>query len=95
MPAALCHFEQLVRADKLAEAKNVFWDEVHFTAHVLAADLQRNDRVEAGRFLVAKGAVERDLATLAPGLKIDSLAFVTETRRAMGAARVPGRERSC
>ena len=95
LASSVCHFGQLVANGRLSEAKNLFWDEVHFPAHILAADLQIVDRAQATAFYVTKGAVERDLARLAPALKTDTPPFVAAVQAGLLRLAVPGTTGTC
>jgi hypothetical protein len=86
---ATCRFAGLVSEKKFAEAHNLFWDDVHTDAHVVAAALGDIDRKKEAGFLRAKGAVERDLGTLSVGLAKDSPAFVDQVRAAQQSLGVP------
>jgi hypothetical protein len=92
---SLCRLTERTAAGDLSGAQNVFWDDIHLPAHALIADLLTTDRAEAGRLSIAKGAVERDLGTLAPRLKTDVPAFVAATRHALALLKVPGTEIPC
>ena len=93
--ASLCRLSELTAAGDLSGAQNVFWDDIHLSAHALIADLLTTDRAEAGRLSVAKGAVERDLGTLAPALKTDVPVFVAATRHALTLLKVPEADAPC
>ena len=95
LASSICQFSALVADGKLADAKNVFWDEVHYPAHIVAADLQTVDRAQATTFYVTKGAVERDLALLAPSLKTDVPPFVAAVQAALVRLAVPGATGTC
>jgi hypothetical protein len=92
---SLCRLSKLSATGDLSGAQNVFWDDIHLPAHALIADLLTTDREEAGRLSVAKGAVERDLGTLAPRMKTDVPVFVAATRHALTLLKVPGAEAPC
>lgn len=85
---AVCRMVQLVADGSLAEASNVFWDEVHTGAHVLAARLDTADRPAEARFLEAKGALEAAFPTLAPSLTRSVPEFAAAFRSAL---RIAGR----
>jgi hypothetical protein len=81
----MCEMQRRVNANDRSGALNVFYDEVHTGAHVLAAELAKTKSTEAGTFLKAKSLVEGDLRTLAPTLKQHVDAFAEELHTALEA----------
>ncbi len=79
----MCEMQRRVTNNDRSGALNVFYDEVHQGAHVLAAELAKTTSTEAGTFLKAKALVEGDLRTLAPSLKQDVDAFANELHTAL------------
>ena len=95
LPAA-CRMQSAIDTGSASQAFNIFWDDVHTDAHMLAARLDAKDRPQGARFREAKGFVERDLGTLSiVGLKQHVPAFLVEVRRAMRTLTVPGADAAC
>ena len=79
-----------------SQAFNIFWDDVHTDAHLLAARLDQKDRVQGALFREAKGFIERDLATLSiVGLEKHVPAFLVQVRSGMKTLALPGSDSPC
>ena len=93
---AMCRMQAAVDEGLASQAFNVFWDDVHTDAHLLAARLDQKDRVQGEQFRAAKGFIERDLATLSiVGLKQHVPAFLVQVRSSMKTLALPGGDTPC
>lgn len=79
----LCAMEAQLASGQRGEASNTFWNDVHLSAHALAAELVEVDRTESAVFQRAKLAVETDLATLALSLIQSVTSFEKVARTAL------------
>ena len=79
----LCTMKAQLASGQRGEASNTFWNDVHLSAHALAARLAEADRTEAAAFMRSKLAVETDLAKLAPGLGRSVASFENVARTAL------------
>ena len=52
---AMCRMQSAVNSGLAGRAFNIFWDDVHTDAHLLAARLDQKDRVQGEQFRAAKG----------------------------------------
>lgn len=95
LPAA-CRMQAAIDTGSASRAFNIFWDDVHTDAHILAARLDAKDRAQGAHFREAKGFIERDLGTLSiVGLQEHVPAFRVEVRRALRALALPGADAPC
>ena len=93
---ATCRMQTAVDQGLASQAFNIFWDDVHTDAHLLAARLDRKDRAQGARFRESKGFIERDLATLSTvGLKQHVPAFLVQVRAGMKTLALPGSDAPC
>lgn len=93
---AVCRMQAAVDTGSASQAFNIFWDDVHTDAHILAARLDAKDRPQGARFREAKGFIERDLGTLSiVGLKQHVPAFLVEVRHALKTLALPGADAMC
>ena len=92
----MCKMQAAVDAGLASQAFNIFWDEVHTDAHILAAKLDAKDRAQGARFREAKGFIERDLGTLSiVGLKQHVPPFLVQVREALMTLALPGATAPC
>lgn len=93
---SMCTMQAHIDAGETSAASNVFWDQVHTGAHILAARLDASDAVAGEAFRLAKGQVERDLATLSiVPLRVDVPAFLERVRAAYSELGLAQTETSC
>ena len=92
----MCRMQAAVDQGLASQAFNIFWDDVHTDAHLLAARLDQKDRVQGALFREAKGFIERDLATLSiVGLEKHVPAFLVQVRSGMKTLALPGSDSPC
>lgn len=90
----LCEVAALLPDDASA-ATDLFWGEVHQPIHGVAAELQELDAPLAGRLLVAKNAVEEDLAADASVAVLDEHVDALLGVTLQGLSRLSGNATTC
>lgn len=92
--AGLCEVAALL-PDHASAATDLFWGEVHRPIHGVAAELQEVDVSLAGRLLVAKNAVEEDLAADASAAVLDQHVDALLGVTLQGLSRLSGNATTC